>query len=81
LTDAQCRALAIADNRLALNAGWDDDLLRIEIAALREDTVEGLTDEDAVPEVPESPTSALGDLITSITKATRRTSSRSKATA
>ena len=35
LTDAQRRALVIADNQLALNAGWDEDLLRIELQALR----------------------------------------------
>jgi DNA modification methylase len=36
LSDAQRRALVIADNRLALNAGWDETILRIELAALRE---------------------------------------------
>lgn len=36
LSEAQCRALAIADNQLALNAGWDEDLLRAELAALQE---------------------------------------------
>ncbi|MCL4783524.1 MAG: site-specific DNA-methyltransferase [Bryobacterales bacterium] len=36
LTEAQRRALVIADNRLALNAGWDEDMLRVEIDALRE---------------------------------------------
>lgn len=30
-TDAQFRAYAIADNKLALNAGWDEDLLRLEL--------------------------------------------------
>jgi len=34
LTDKQARALIIADNKLALNASWDDDLLHAEIAAL-----------------------------------------------
>ena len=34
LTDAQRRAYVIADNKLALNAGWDDKVLREEIAAL-----------------------------------------------
>jgi ParB-like chromosome segregation protein Spo0J len=33
LTTAQKRALVIADNKLALNAGWDDDLLRLELSA------------------------------------------------
>ena len=31
LTEAQRRAYVIADNKLALNAGWDDDMLRAEI--------------------------------------------------
>ena len=34
LTDAQQRALVIADNQLALAAGWDADLLRAELEAL-----------------------------------------------
>jgi ParB-like chromosome segregation protein Spo0J len=37
LTEAQKRALVIADNKLALNAGWDFDLLASEIAALQFD--------------------------------------------
>ena len=36
LSDAQKQALRIADNKLALNAGWDDDLLRTELADLRD---------------------------------------------
>ncbi len=36
LTGAQRRALVIADNRIAENAGWDDDLLRSELATLQE---------------------------------------------
>ena len=36
LTDAQRKAYVIADNKLALNADWDFDLLRIEIQALEE---------------------------------------------
>ncbi len=35
LTEAQKRAYVIADNQLALNAGWDENLLRIELAALQ----------------------------------------------
>jgi DNA modification methylase len=35
LTEAQRRALVIADNQLALNAGWDTDLLRVELRALQ----------------------------------------------
>jgi hypothetical protein len=36
LTDTQKRAYIIADNKLALNAGWDEELLGIELADLRE---------------------------------------------
>jgi DNA modification methylase len=36
LTEAQRRALVIADNQLPLNAGWDEDALRIELQALQE---------------------------------------------
>jgi DNA modification methylase len=84
LSEAQKHAYVIADNKLAENAGWDDDMLRTEIEALQDesfdvsllgfedvelarllaaqDAVEGLTDEDAVPELPETPTSKAGDL-------------------
>jgi hypothetical protein len=34
LTDPERRALIIADNKLALNAGWDNDMLAGELAAL-----------------------------------------------
>lgn len=34
LTEAQRRALVIADNRIALNAGWDEELLKLELADL-----------------------------------------------
>src|SRR5581483_2911077 len=37
LNEAQRRALVIADNRIAENAGWDEAMLRAELAALRED--------------------------------------------
>jgi DNA modification methylase len=36
LSDAEKAALRIADNKLALNAGWDTDLLRIELGNLRD---------------------------------------------
>lgn len=35
LTDAQKRAYILADNKLALNAGWDTDLLKVELAELK----------------------------------------------
>ncbi len=34
LTEAQRRALVLADNKLALNAGWDEEMLRIELQDL-----------------------------------------------
>jgi DNA modification methylase len=37
LTETQKRAYIIADNKLALNAGWDEELLGLELADLRED--------------------------------------------
>lgn len=37
LTEAQRRAYVIADNRLALNAGWDNALLSLELADLQGD--------------------------------------------
>lgn len=85
LTPTQRRALIIADNRIAENAGWDDAMLRIELQSLQEDgfnlditgfdadalaeimageetTVDGQTDDDAVPEVPVTPISRPGDV-------------------
>jgi ParB-like chromosome segregation protein Spo0J len=83
LSESQKRAYILADNQLALNAGWDEDLLRTERAALQEesfdvsligfedeelarllaaqDAVEGLTDEDSVPELPQTRVSVTGD--------------------
>lgn len=82
LTEAQRRAYVIADNRLALDAGWDNDLLKVElqdldtqgfdlsltgfdageIANFLAEETEGLTDEDAVPEVPAVPVTVEGDV-------------------
>jgi DNA modification methylase len=75
----------LADNKLALNAGWDEEMLRVELESLKEDdfnldvvgfsaeelevilagpeeTREGLTDEDAVPEAQETAVSVTGDV-------------------
>jgi len=85
LTEAQKRAYVIADNKLALNTGWDDEMLALEIKDLQEEDfdisllgfedaelekimaavaeeVQGLTDEDAVPETPEEPVTKPGDI-------------------
>src|SRR6185312_7776447 len=35
LTENQRRALVLADNKLTLNAGWDEEMLRLEIEALK----------------------------------------------
>ncbi len=40
LTPTQRRALMIADNRIAENAGWDDEMLGAELAALRDEDVD-----------------------------------------
>ena len=36
LTEAQKKAYIIADNKMALNAGWDEELLKIELENLKE---------------------------------------------
>lgn len=82
LTEMQKKAYIIADNKLALNAGWDNELLGIEITDLKEfgfdidllgfneeelkafsvEEVEGLTDEDAIPDFLDEPITKLGDI-------------------
>ena len=84
LTDTQRRALILADNKIGENASWEDELLGIELAELKEagfdlgltgfspeewealiageNTTDGLTDDDAVPEVTETPISKTGDV-------------------
>ena len=37
LNETQRRALVLADNKLALNAGWDEEMLRVELTALKDD--------------------------------------------
>jgi|TARA_R110000772_G_scaffold79446_2_gene169898 DNA modification methylase len=81
-TKAQKQAYVLADNQLPQNAGWDMDLLSVEMkdldsegfdlsligfgddimANMLVDPTEGLTDEDAVPDVPENPVTVLGDV-------------------
>jgi DNA modification methylase len=50
LTETQRRALVLADNRLAMSAGWDEDMLRLELEALKEEAFDldlvGFTDEE-----------------------------------
>jgi DNA modification methylase len=48
LSDEQRRAYVIADNKLALNAGWDEELLKLELGVLRDAGFDlGLTGFDA----------------------------------
>ncbi len=50
LTEQQKRAYVIADNRMALDAGWDDELLKLELADLEQATFDlsltGFSEED-----------------------------------
>ena len=82
LTDSQRKAYILADNRIAINSGWDTELLSLELkdlnadfdlemlgfdskelaALLNPEQIEGLTDEDAVPDLPDEPTTKLGDI-------------------
>ena len=62
LTEPQKKAYILADNRMALDAGWDEDLLRVEIESLKgenfdvgltgfdEKELENLFDDDNVKE-------------------------------
>jgi ParB-like chromosome segregation protein Spo0J len=36
LSESQRRAYILADNQLALNSGWDEDLLRLELSELKD---------------------------------------------
>ena len=40
LDEKQKRAYAIADNKIALNAGWNDEVLRVELEQLKKDGME-----------------------------------------
>lgn len=40
LTDAQRRAYVLADNRIALNSGWDEAMLSVELAELHADELD-----------------------------------------
>ena len=83
MTEAQRKAYVLADNRIALNSGWDTSMLSLELQELKDDIdlsllgfdadeldallnpieeTEGLTDEDAVPDVPDEPKTKLGDI-------------------
>tara|TARA_R110002153_G_scaffold248667_1_gene404872 strand:+ start:16 stop:612 length:597 start_codon:yes stop_codon:yes gene_type:complete len=51
LTEAQRKAYVIADNKLALNSGWDDELLKVEIQALSDSQFDlGVLGWDVLPD-------------------------------
>lgn len=82
LDEHQKRAYIIADNKVALNAGWDNEMLALEIDDLKDagydleltgfseeeleamnpEVIDGLTDEDAVPDSPDEPVTKRGDI-------------------
>jgi DNA modification methylase len=83
LSEVQRRQLMLADNRIAANAGWDLEILRLELTdlaalgaeleglgftaqelarALNGGQIQGLTDEDAVPELAEKLISKISDI-------------------
>jgi DNA methylase/ParB/Sulfiredoxin domain len=43
LSEAEKRAYAIADNKIALNAGWDEELLKIELETLKKSGFEPMS--------------------------------------
>ena len=83
LNETQRKAYILADNRIAINSTWDNEMLSLELMDIKDDVslamlgfsvdeldallnptelTEGLTDEDAVPNVPNEPTTKLGDI-------------------
>ena len=65
LTPAQRKAYVIADNKLALNAGWDFDLLRVELEQLADDgfnlDLTGFSEEELAALLAPEPTQGLTD--------------------
>lgn len=83
LNETQRKAYILADNRIAINSTWDNEMLSLELMDIKDDVslamlgfnvdeldallnptelTEGLTDEDAVPDIPNEPTTKLGDI-------------------
>jgi DNA modification methylase len=65
LSETERRALVIADNRLALNAGWDEEILQLEIEQLRAEDFDidllGFTEEELQAFEPEEIPEFQGD--------------------
>ena len=83
LNETQRKAYILADNRIAINSTWDNEMLSLELMDIKDDVslamlgfsvdeldallnptqlTDGLTGEDAVPDVPEEPKTKLGDI-------------------
>jgi len=64
-TDAQKKAYVIADNKLALNAGWDDEMLKVEIGELSDLdfdlSLTGFDDDELGAFLADEPTEGLTD--------------------
>src|ERR1017187_5011737 len=65
LSETQRRALVLADNRLALSAGWDEEMLRVELESLKEADfdlgVVGFSDEELEALLADEPRDGLTD--------------------
>jgi ParB-like chromosome segregation protein Spo0J len=65
LSETERRALVIADNKLALNAGWDEEILQLEIEQLRAEDFDidllGFTEEELQAFEPEEIPEFQGD--------------------
>jgi DNA modification methylase len=83
LNETQRKAYILADNRIAINSTWDNEMLSLELSDIKDDVslamlgfsvdeldallnptqlTDGLTDEDAVPDLTEEPKTKLGDI-------------------
>lgn len=64
-TEAQKKAYVIADNKLALNAGWDDEMLKVELGELSDLefdlSLTGFDDDELGAFLAEEPTEGLTD--------------------
>jgi DNA modification methylase len=65
LSEIQRRALVIADNQLALNAGWDEQMLREQLAALKDENFNldllGFDDQELARQLAEQDAAGLSD--------------------
>lgn len=66
MTEAQKRAYVIADNKLALNAGWDDELLALELGDLKDEgfdlSLTGFSDDELARLVIDAEETGMPDL-------------------